>query len=95
MKQWIAFPLGLAASAVLAQARPDPSDPKAAVKDRPYESAFKDYRPYREPEVARWREANEEMGRIGGHVGHVPGQGAGQAAPKPATPAHKGHGGHK
>ena len=77
-------------------ARPDPADPKTAAMDRPYESAFKDYRPYREAEVGRWREANEEMGRIGGHRGHVPGQGTGHATPvKPAAPAPKGHGGHK
>ena len=72
-------------------ARPDPADPKAAVPARPYEPAFKDYRPYVDPEVARWRQSNEEMGRLGGHVGHVPKpQGA---TPKPA--AQGGHGSHK
>ena len=53
-------------------ARPDPADPKAAVPARPYEPAFKDYRPYVDPEVTRWRQSNEEVGRLGGHVGHVP-----------------------
>jgi hypothetical protein len=80
-------------AAAQATARPDPADPKAAALARPHESAFKGYRPYVEPEVARWREANEEMGRLNGHIGHVPGsvppRGA-AAAPKP--PAHAGNG---
>lgn len=85
-----------AASAANAQnaARPDPADPRAATKSRPYESAFKDYRPYREAEVARWREANEEMGRLGGHQGHLP-QAAGTAKPGPKPAAGGGHGSHK
>ena len=81
------------ASSATAQtaARPDPADPKAAVPARPYEPVFKDYRPYLDPEVSRWRQSNEEMGRLGGHVGHVPkAQGA---TPKPA--AQGGHGSHK
>jgi hypothetical protein len=76
-------------------ARPDPADPKAAAPARPYESSFKDYRPYVDPEVARWRQSNEEMGRLGGHAGHV--QQAPDAAGKPAVkaPAHSGHGDQK
>ena len=74
--------------------RPDPADPKIAVPARPHESAFKDYRPYVDAEVARWRETNEEMGRLGGHVGHLPKP---EASSKPAArvPAQAGHGGHK
>ena len=81
-------------AAAQAPARPDPADPKAAVSSRPYESAFEDYRPYVDPEVARWRESNEEMGRLGGHIGHVPGsvppRGVAPQSAKP--PAHTGHG---
>lgn len=74
-------------------ARPDPADPKAAAPSRAaYESAFKDYRPHTDPQVGRWRESNEEMGRLKGHVGHVPGSVPPAPAPKPG-PA--GHGGHK
>lgn len=94
MKQWIVLPLALAAGAALAQARPDPSDPKAAVKDRPYESAFKDYRPYRDSEAGRWREANEEVGRLGGHQGHVP-QAPSSAKPGAKPPAGGAHGSHR
>lgn len=86
-----------AAGSVAAQnaARSDPADPKAAPPSRPvYGSAFKGYRPYADPEVGRWRESNGEMGRLKGHVGHVPG-----SVPPAASPAsksgHAGHGGHK
>ena len=74
-------------------APPDPADPKAAVPLRPYESVFKDYRPYADPEVARWREANAELGRLGGHAGNVPGSVPPRGAVPPAKPpAHAGHG---
>jgi hypothetical protein len=73
----LAFVAGSAAAQ--ATARPDPADPKAAVPARPYEQAFKDYRPYADPEVSRWRQSNEEMGRLRGHVGHA------SKAPGPAV----------
>ncbi len=79
-------------------ARPDPADPKAAVPARAYESAFKDYRPYADPEVMRWRQANEEMGRLGGHMGHmghVPRESGPTVKPGAKPPAPAGHGGHK
>lgn len=92
----IAFALAAAvATGASAQgtARPDPADPKAAALSRPaYESAFKDYRPHTDPEVGRWRESNEEMGRLKGHVGHVPGAvppGA-ASAQKPGSAGHRG-----
>ncbi len=87
----------VAGSAVAqAPARPDPGDRKATAPARPaYESAFKGYRPYADPEVARWRESNEEMGRLKGHIGHVPDS----VPPAGAVPAsksgHAGHGGQK
>jgi len=72
------------AGAVAAQqnARPDPADPRASAPARAYDSAFKDYRTYSDPDLARWREANEEVGRLGGHVGH-----AGRVKPAPKPPA--------
>jgi hypothetical protein len=76
-------------------ARPDPADPKAAVPARPYESAFKDYRPYADPEVARWRQSNEETGRLGGHVGHLPRETGTTAKPGAKPPGPASHGGHK
>ncbi|MGQ0509981.1 MAG: hypothetical protein ACT4P9_05145 [Betaproteobacteria bacterium] len=78
-----------------APARPDPADPKAVAPARPaYESAFKGYRPQTEPDPVRWRGANDEAGRLKGHVGQVPGSvpSAGATTPKPG---HAGHGGHK
>lgn len=54
-----------------------------------YDSAFTGYRPYTEEPVADWRAVNDEVGRIGGHVGIVGGVSAhaahGQMKP-PAQP---------
>jgi len=74
--------------------RPDPSDPKTSAPVRPYESAFQGYRPYTDPEIARWRAVNEEMGRLKGHAGHVPGTGSSKAGAATPTkpPADARHG---
>lgn len=85
------------ASSAAAQtaARPDPADLKAAVPARPYEPAFRDYRPYVDPDVAVWRKSNEEMGRLGGHVGHVPKAQEPTVKPAAKPPAQGAHGSHK
>jgi hypothetical protein len=60
-----------ACGAALAQSegQNDPRVPEAKVPPVPYRSVFEDYRPYREQELASWRQVNEEVGRIGGHIG--------------------------
>ncbi len=100
MERTFAFALlALAASGAAAQQkpRPDPADPAARTAPSAYRSAFEGYRTFADAEVARWREANEEMRRLGGHVGHVPGALPPRAAPAPAAkpPAHADHGGRK
>lgn len=77
-------------------ARPDPMDPKAAIPARPgHDSAFKDYRPYTDAPAANWRGANEEVGRLGGHLGHVPrAPGNGRPADPKAAPERDSHGAH-
>lgn len=82
-------------AAAQAPARPDPAEPKSATLVRPYESAFKGYRPYVDPEIARWREVNDEVGKLKGHVGHVPQQPGAVAKPAAKPPAQGGHGAHK
>lgn len=84
-----------ASAAAQTPARPDPADPKTVVPVRPYESPFKDYRPYTDPEVGRWRQSNEEMGRLGGHMGHVPRESGTATRPGAKPPAPAGHGAHK
>ena len=79
----------------LAQAARAPVDPKAPAPAVVYESAFKDYRPYVDPEIARWREVNDEVGRLKGHVGHVPQQPASPVKPAAKSAAPSGHGAHK
>jgi hypothetical protein len=91
MKRSIAF-LAIAALAPLAlaqpqAARPQPDDPAARAPAAPYESAFAGYVPYREEKLAPWRDVNDEVGRIGGHVGLFRGAGGQNAAqPGPSTP---------
>ncbi len=92
MKPYLAF-AALAAVAPHAAAQqgthPHPADPAAKTPAVKYESAFTGYVPYREEKIAPWRDLNDEVGRVGGHVGMFGGAGhgsAGKAAPsKPAS----------
>lgn len=65
---WLA---ALAAGSAAAQsaARPDPADPAVRVPETAYRSAFEDYRRHDLSKQTPWREANDEVGRIGGHTG--------------------------
>lgn len=78
LAHWVAIAtlaaLPLAATAQEKSKNPDPADPAAAVRSVPYESAFTGYQAVSEanesPEKL-WRTVNDEMGRLGGHVGHT------------------------
>jgi hypothetical protein len=64
----------------------DANDARAPAAKAPavtYRSAFEDYRPYREQELASWREVNEEVARVGGHIGVM------KNAEKPDRPRHQ------
>ena len=67
---WYLF-AALAAGPATAQipARPDPTNPAARVPAPPYRSAFEGFRRLEETPRTRWREANDEAARIGGHIG--------------------------
>jgi hypothetical protein len=80
---------GAGAAAAQQPQRPNPADPKANVPAVEHRSVFEGYRRYAEPEVSGWREMNEEVGRIGGHVGMHRQGGATKPAAKP--PAHGEH----
>lgn len=61
-------------AAQVEQTRPSPTAPSARVPAPHYESAFRNYQPYAEPErapAAVWRAANDEMARLRGHMGHL------------------------
>lgn len=64
------------------QPRLRPDDP--AVKTPPLAppSAFAGYRPFLDEPPAPWREVNDEVGRLGGHMGHMKGEAAESAAPQ-------------
>jgi len=63
----------------------DPLDSAAPVPPLEYRSVFSGYRPYQDVSPGRWREVNEQVGRLGGHVGHLakPQPAAGKAQPAP------------
>ena len=63
-----------------------PADPSAAVPTLRYESAFAGYRRHADEKPLSWREANEEVHRLGGHVGHVPLGAARKGTPPQPTP---------
>lgn len=73
MRKIVAVALAVSAGAALAQGdKPrDASDPKAKAPAVQYRSAFPDYRSFREPEAANWREVNDQVKSLGGHRGHV------------------------
>lgn len=56
----------------------------------PYRSTYEGYRPYAEEPAAPWREVNDVVGRIGGHVG-VLRAGEAEANSKPDTSKEQGH----
>lgn len=52
-----------------------------------YRSVLADFAPYREAERADWRAANDTVGRLGGHMGHVQPQDPGPARGPGEAPA--------
>lgn len=81
--------LGLQSAAAIAQSRGNPSDPATAVPAIRYSSAFTGYRPLGDEKTAPWREINDEVARVGGHLGILRNQ-----TPGSAPAASGGHAGH-
>ncbi|RJF98164.1 hypothetical protein [Noviherbaspirillum saxi] len=92
-KQWLAIAawvfVPIAATAQQKQTQYAPTDPNAPVTTIGYESAFKSYRASSDdaetPDKV-WRSANDEMGKLGGHVGQMKG-----SPGTPATPRASGN----
>lgn len=87
--------IGFALASPLFAAAPAPADPSAPVPAAGYQSAFEGYRAYREEPLADWRHVNDEVGRVGGHVGifRAPPAAGGEAPVRgaPKAPAAAGH----
>lgn len=47
------------------------SPPESSSAPAVFESTFAGYVPFQEHTAGRWRELNDEMGRVGGHAGHL------------------------
>jgi len=95
MNRWLraalaaqALAWSIAHAETVPEAPADPADPKVPVPETKYRSAFEGYRPYEEGKQRSWREANEEAGALGGHMGQLrshapaPREPAARAAPK-------------
>lgn len=85
-------PASLAASSA-SPAAPDPLDANARVPTAQHRSAFPAERVVREPALRDWREAHDNVARIGGWRAYAREAAASQPAalPEPARP----HGGHR
>lgn len=81
-KQWLAVAawafMPFAVTAQEKQNLPNPLDADAPVAGVRYESAFKSFRSPSENQAPDkvWRTANDEMGKLGGHMGHMKSRGA-------------------
>jgi hypothetical protein len=73
MTRSLLFALAMIVAGAAAAEKPPapPADPKAPAAPSAYRSAFENYRPFAHPEVVPWRRANEEVGTLGGHKGHM------------------------
>ena len=63
---WSLGAVALALPGVLLAVQPDPLDAAAAVPAQTYQSPLSDYRTHTDEPLQDWREANDQVGRIGG-----------------------------
>jgi hypothetical protein len=89
MKTYLAA-LAIAACAPLAAAQQPapqsgPADPAAPAPVFQYDSAFSSYRSFREEPLAPWRDVNDEVARVGGHIGILRGTPGGHGSAKPGA----------
>ncbi len=52
-----------------AKGNSDPANPAAPAPAIHYQSAFTGYQPYSEEKISSWREVNDQVTIVGGHVG--------------------------
>ncbi|MCZ7566065.1 MAG: hypothetical protein M5U08_21640 [Burkholderiales bacterium] len=77
--------IALVAGGAYAQSRPKPDLPRAPTAPLSYASPFAGYRTFDDVPLASWREVNDEVGRIGGHVGVLRAEQGGDAQPATVT----------
>jgi hypothetical protein len=90
--------LACATAAAGAQTPAQPTREGAVAAPPPYRSAYEGYRPFAEEPLAPWREVNETVERVGGHVGvlraderNAPPQPAAAPAPAAKEQSHDAH----
>jgi hypothetical protein len=86
----VAWSFACASLSMQAVAADTPAAPPTSAAPRTppaYVSALAGYRAWREVEVVPWKRANDEVGRLGGHAGHLRG-----SSPTPPAPVSGGAG---
>lgn len=84
---------GLSSGFVLAGDLPRVVDPQAEYQPLHYESVLNEYKAAGDVAPADWKQLNQEMSRLGGHMGHMDRSGeSGENAAPPAGHNHSGHG---
>jgi hypothetical protein len=86
-KTLAATALACAATAAGAQTPAAPPRESAVAPLPPYRSAYEGYRPLAEEPLAPWREVNETVERVGGHVGVLRADDRGAPAQPAAVPS--------
>ena len=79
--------LTCAAAAIGAQTPAQPPADRGAAPPPTYQSAYEGYRPYVEEPLAPWREVNDTVERVGGHVGILRAETQAIPTPPAAAPA--------
>jgi hypothetical protein len=76
---------------LLATAQAGKTEPPKASPQLTYQSAFADYKPYKDAPLANWRELNDTAAAApagaGGHTGHSMGDMKGMEMPAASTPS--------
>ena len=72
-----------------------PASTHATASGGSYRSAFEGYRPFQPPEVRGWREANDEVARIGGWKAYAKEAQSGGESKDASNPSADPHAGHK
>jgi len=77
--------IALAMAPGLAQAGEPPSPVKSPPVAHSYVSVFEGYRRFKEDAMRPWRDANDVMSRLGGHVGNLGNNAGTPLLPTPGT----------
>ncbi|MBM3570807.1 MAG: hypothetical protein FJX52_00385 [Alphaproteobacteria bacterium] len=66
------LPFALSGHGLAEEAKPrHPSDPAASGSNVVYQSSFKAYTPFQDQQPESWRQVNDTIGKLRGHIDHI------------------------